>query len=167
VPRKPHHPAPNPPEGSRLIIHIDGGARGNPGEAGFGVHVADAEGLTLTSMYGYLGHQTNNVAEYAGLVVALRHAAEAGATSVLIRSDSELLVKQIRGEYRVKNPGLRPLYEEAIRIMEGLPDVKVAHVPRERNREADALANRAMDTRGEDPPGIGEGIPLPRSPGRA
>jgi ribonuclease HI len=146
----------------RLTIHIDGGARGNPGEAGFGVHVSDGEGLLLAALYGYLGIQTNNVAEYAALIAALRYAVKAGAESVLIRSDSELLVRQMAGTYRVKSPGLIPLFKAACRLMEGMPDVRIEHVPRSRNREADALANRAMDTRGEEPPGIAAGMPLPR-----
>lgn len=146
----------------RLTIHIDGGARGNPGEAGFGVHVADGEGRPRAALYGYLGVQTNNVAEYAALIAALRYAAEAGAESVRIRSDSELLVRQIAGSYRVRNRGLIPLFETARRLMDGMPGVSLEHVPRSQNREADALANRAMDTRGEEPPGVAEGMPLPR-----
>jgi ribonuclease HI len=149
----------------RLLIHIDGGARGNPGEAGFGVHVADESGSHLASLHGYLGTQTNNVAEYAALIAALRYASEAGAESVLIRSDSELLVKQIGGSYRVRNAGLLPLYAAARSLMDRLQDVRLVHVRRERNKEADALANLAMDTRGEDPPGVADGIPVPR-PGR-
>ena len=144
-----------------LTIHIDGGARGNPGVAGLGVHVADAQGATLATLFGYLGHQTNNVAEYAALLVALRYAAGERAESVVIRSDSELLVKQMRGEYRVKSPGLVPMYRMALRLAERLPKLTLQHVPRARNKKADALANRAMDLRAEDPPGITSELPLP------
>lgn len=149
----------------RLVIHIDGGARGNPGEAGFGVHVSDPAGNAVTGLYGYLGTQTNNVAEYAGLIAALRYAITAGAASVLIRSDSELLVRQIQGAYRVKSAGLIPMYEAAKRLIARLPRVTLEHVRRERNKEADRLANQAMDTRAEDPPGVSAGMPLPRSAG--
>jgi len=148
----------------RLIIHIDGGSRGNPGEAGFGVHVSDADGNAITGLFGYLGTQTNNVAEYAGLIAALRYAVAENPASVVIRSDSELLVRQIQGVYRVKNEGLLPMFEASKRLMGRLRRVTLEHVPRERNKEADRLANRAMDTRAEDPPGVSGGMPLPPSP---
>ncbi len=151
----------------RLVIHIDGGARGNPGEAGFGVHVSDPEGRILAALYGYLGIQTNNVAEYAALIAALRYAAGAGAAAVLIRSDSELLVRQIQGAYRVRNAGLIPLYEAAKDLMRRLPRLRIEHVPRESNKDADRLANQAMDTRSEDPPGVAADLPLPRRGGAA
>jgi ribonuclease HI len=154
-----------PPDPVTLVIHIDGGARGNPGPAGFGVHVASPDGSPVAELYGFLGIQTNNVAEYAALIAALRYAIEAGARSVQIRSDSELLVKQLRGDYRVKSPGLLPLYQEALRLMRGLPRVTVEHLRRALNKDADALANRAMDTRSEDPPGVTSGLPLPAVPG--
>ena len=145
----------------RLVIHIDGGARGNPGDAGFGVYVTDAGGAVLAQLYGFLGTQTNNVAEYAALIVALRYAISAGVGSVVIRSDSELLVRQIKGVYRVKHPGLIAMHEAARRLIDRIVRVSVEHIPRTRNKEADALANRAMDTRGEDPPGVAAGLPLP------
>jgi ribonuclease HI len=145
----------------RLLIHIDGGARGNPGEAGFGVHVRDGSGAVLAEQYGYLGVRTNNVAEYAALIAALRYAAEAGAADVEIRSDSELLVRQMEGTYRVKNPGLIPLHRTARGLLGRIPKVRIVHVPRERNREADHLANLAMDSRSEEPAGVTSGLPLP------
>lgn len=147
----------------RLLIHIDGGARGNPGDAGFGVEVRDAKGQTIAELFGYLGVQTNNVAEYAALIAALRYAIEGSAVDVEIRSDSELLVRQIQGVYRVKNAGLIPMHEAARRLMARISRVKLVHVPREKNKEADRLANRAMDTRAEDPPGVSAGLPLPRA----
>jgi ribonuclease HI len=148
-----------------LVIHIDGGARGNPGLSGFGVHVCDSEGVFLKGLYGFIGIQTNNVAEYSALVVALRHAVDVNATSLLIRSDSELLVKQMKGQYRVKSPGLLPLYRESKALAGKLPKVRLEHVPRAQNKDADALANVAMDSRGEDPAGVSAGIPLPRPAG--
>jgi len=130
-----------------LRIHVDGGSRGNPGDAGFGVHVADADGHVVAELYGFLGRATNNVAEYQGLLHALQWAVARGEKRVYLFSDSELLVRQIEGRYRVKNADLRPLYEKARILMTRLAEVKLTHVPREQNREADALANRALDER--------------------
>jgi ribonuclease HI len=128
-----------------LHIHVDGASRGNPGDAGFGVHVADADGATIAELYGHLGQATNNVAEYQGLLHALRWALERGAGTVEIFSDSELLVRQMAGRYRVKNPGLQPLYREAAELLRRFERARITHVRREENREADALANRALD----------------------
>jgi ribonuclease HI len=132
---------------SSLRLHVDGASRGNPGEAGFGVHVTGEDGLVIASLYGYLGRATNNVAEYQALVHGLRFALARGASSVDVCSDSELLVRQIEGRYRVKNPGLQPLHREAKSLLARFERARVVHVPRERNREADALANRAVDER--------------------
>ncbi len=132
---------------ARLQLHVDGASRGNPGEAGFGVHVTTAEGATVAALYGYLGRATNNVAEYQGLLHGLRFALARGAREVLVHSDSELLVRQLEGRYRVKNPGLLPLFREAGALLARFARARVSHVPRERNREADALANRAVDER--------------------
>ncbi len=128
-------------------LHVDGASRGNPGEAGFGVHVTGEDGREVASLYGYLGRATNNVAEYQALVHGLRFALARGARSVEVYSDSELLVRQIDGRYRVKNPGLQPLHGEAKGLLARFARARVVHVPRERNREADALANRAVDLR--------------------
>ena len=133
--------------GLALVAHIDGGARGNPGPAGYGVSVEDREGRKVAELYGYLGTATNNTAEYAALLALLEYAREAGAVSLRILSDSELLVRQVRGEYRVKHPGLQILHGAARRLIAGLPSVVLEHVPREQNAAADALANRAMDLR--------------------
>ncbi len=130
-----------------LRIHVDGASRGNPGEAGFGVHVSTPDGRTVAELYGHLGRATNNVAEYQGLLHALRWAFARGAGAVEIFSDSELLVRQMAGRYRVKNPGLQPLYREASALMARFQHIRITHVPREENREADALANRALDER--------------------
>jgi len=147
-----------PPEAVTLTANIDGGARGNPGEAGFGVFVHDGAGTEVASLYGYLGRQTNNVAEYAALLAALRWAEQQGLDGLRVVSDSELLVRQISGRYRVKNPGLLKLYRRALRLIDRVGKVTVEHVRRENNRDADRLANEAMDTRGEQPPGILAGL---------
>ena len=130
---------------SALRLHVDGASRGNPGEAGFGIHVTDPEGGEVAALFGYLGQATNNVAEYQALLHGLRFALANGATSVEVFSDSELLVRQLEGRYRVKNAGLQPLFREAQSLLARFSRARVSHVPRERNREADALANRAVD----------------------
>ena len=128
-----------------LQIHIDGGSRGNPGPAGFGVYVQDASGAEVASLYGFLGVATNNVAEYQGLIHGLRFALARGARQVHVFSDSELVVKQIGGKYKVKHPGMIPLHREASDLLRRFEKWSVAHVPREQNRDADRLANRALD----------------------
>jgi ribonuclease HI len=134
-----------PDAGPVFRIHIDGASRGNPGEAAFGVHVASPEGTTLAELYGYLGRATNNVAEYQALIHALRYALDHGARQARIFSDSELVVRQMSGAYKVKHPDMIPLHREATRLLSRLVDVTLAHVPRERNRDADRLANLALD----------------------
>lgn len=135
-----------------ITAYIDGGARGNPGPAGFGVHIVDAEGALLAELYEGIGHATNNVAEYRGLLAALEWALEHGHTRVHIKSDSLLLVQQINGIYRIKNEGLIPLYRQARHLMARVGDVTVEHVRREHNRDADRLSNLGMDlnTKGQD-----------------
>jgi ribonuclease HI len=134
-----------------LRLHVDGASRGNPGEAGFGIHVTDAvSGSEVASLFGYIGQATNNVAEYQALLHGLRFALAKGAATVEVFSDSELLVRQLEGRYRVKNAGLLPLHREAQSLLARFSEARVAHVPRERNREADALANRAVDERGSN-----------------
>jgi ribonuclease HI len=130
--------------GRAATASIDGGSRGNPGPAGYGVHIEQSDG-TIVELKEYLGTCTNNMAEYNGLLAALRWAAEHEASPLLVRSDSELLVKQMRGEYRVKSPGLQPLYEEARSLIRRIGRVSFEHVRREFNKDADRLANEAMD----------------------
>ena len=130
---------------SYVVAHIDGGARGNPGPAGFGAMLEDEHGRRLGELSQYLGHRTNNYAEYAGLIGVLEHARREGHSNLEVRSDSELLVRQMRGQYKVKSPGLRPLYERARELSRGFAWFAIEHVPREKNREADRLANQAMD----------------------
>jgi probable phosphoglycerate mutase len=128
-----------------IVAYIDGGARGNPGPAGYGVRIEDAQGALIEELSKSIGIATNNVAEYNGLLAALRYAVDHREPNVLIRSDSELLVKQMNGEYRVKNPGLQPLHQEARRLIGQLGRVTFEHVRRAHNAGADRLANLAMD----------------------
>jgi len=128
-----------------IVAYIDGGARGNPGPAGYGVRIESRDGAVLDELHGALGVATNNVAEYNGLLAALRWAVEHDERRVHIRADSELLVKQMRGEYKVKNPGLQPLYVRARLLAAELDDVTFEHVRRELNKEADRLSNLGMD----------------------
>ncbi len=138
--------------GRVLVGHIDGGARGNPGPAGYGVHLEEEvegeDGLRqVAELFGYLGNTTNNIAEYAALLALLEYAPSLNPASLEILSDSELLVRQMEGRYRVKDSRLRVLHAAARRLVHALNNVTVRHVRREENREADALANRAMDSR--------------------
>lgn len=128
-----------------IVAYIDGGARGNPGPAGYGVRVESADGALLDELHGALGIATNNVAEYNGLLAALQWAVDHEERRVHIRADSELLVRQMRGEYKVRNAGLQPLYVRARLLAAQLDDVKFEHVRREFNKEADRLSNLGMD----------------------
>lgn len=153
-----------------ITAYTDGGARGNPGPAGYGVYITDPDGQhpdgqdpggpnrkgpspegphpdgpVLAELKGALGEATNNVAEYRGLLAALDWALQHGHRTLRIRADSLLLVKQMRGEFRVKNPGLQRLYDKACQLVAQLDRVVFEHVPREQNKEADRLANEAMD----------------------
>jgi ribonuclease HI len=128
-----------------MIANIDGGSRGNPGPAGYGVRFTGADGAVVAEFSDAIGIATNNVAEYRGLLAALRYAKEHGYTNLTVRSDSLLLVCQMRGEYKVKNPGLQALHGEARRLVWELGRVRFEHVRRELNADADRLANEAMD----------------------
>jgi ribonuclease HI len=128
-----------------ISIHVDGASRGNPGEAGAGVVIADESGRTLKEWKGYLGVVTNNVAEYRALLLALEKASPFAAKRVIINLDSELVVRQLLGEYKVRQDHLRPLYEKARELLAAFPKHEVRHIPREENRRADQLANEAID----------------------
>jgi ribonuclease HI len=128
-----------------VVAYVDGGARGNPGPAGYGVRIETPDGTLVDELHGGLGVATNNVAEYNGLLAALQWAIDHRETRVQIRADSELLVKQMRGEYRVKNAGLQPLHARARLLVNQLDHVKFEHVRREFNKEADRLSNLGMD----------------------
>jgi probable phosphoglycerate mutase len=123
---------------------VDGGSRGNPGPAGYGVRITRDDGTTA-DLKQAIGIATNNIAEYNGLLAALRWAVDEGVGSLHVKADSELMVKQMLGVYRVKNPGLQPLYEEARRLAGRIGRVTFEHVRREQNADADRLANEAMD----------------------
>lgn len=125
--------------------NIDGAARGNPGPASYGVVVRDGSGELVAKLKKYIGRMTNNVAEYYGLIAALDYAESHGIRALRIESDSELLVKQMQGQYKVKSDDLRPLFERAKKMTQGFESFRIDHVYREQNREADALANEALD----------------------
>ncbi|MBI5420233.1 MAG: ribonuclease HI family protein [Deltaproteobacteria bacterium] len=132
-------------KGKPLLLRTDGASRGNPGPAGIGV-VIEAEGTgERTELCDYIGETTNNVAEYRALILALTEAEKLSPSSVTVLSDSELLVRQLNGEYRVKSANLKPLFLEAVRLLRRLPGARILHVDREENHEADLLANRAID----------------------
>jgi len=140
-----------PPQESRAAAspawraNIDGGSRGNPGPASYGVVIRDPRGEIVARLKKYIGRTTNNVAEYYGLIAALDYAQANSIRALRIESDSELLVKQMRGQYKVKSAELRPLFERAKKMSQALASFRIDHVYREQNREADLLANEAMD----------------------
>lgn len=131
----------------RALIHTDGGSRGNPGPAGIGFTI-DIDGERACAAGAFIGETTNNVAEYTAVTWALRNALALGVDEVELRADSELMVKQVNGEYRVKNEGLRPLFLEVKELLSGFDSFRVRHVRREANTDADELANQAMDACG-------------------
>lgn len=135
----------NTVSGLRVRVEADGGSRGNPGPAGYGAVVRDADGEVLLERYGALGVTTNNVAEYTGLIEGLKAALELGADQVDVRMDSKLVIEQMSGRWQIKNPGLRPLAAEAAGLVKRFDVITFDWIPRERNKAADALANRAMD----------------------
>jgi ribonuclease HI len=133
------------PLGRRLVLYTDGAARGNPGPAGAGVHIEAEDGSVLAEVAVYLGSTTNNVAEYMALLAGLERAGELGAREVEVRSDSELMVRQMSGRYKVRNEALQALHARAHELAAGFDRVRYVHVRREQNRDADRLANRAID----------------------
>jgi ribonuclease HI len=128
-----------------MRVHIDGASRGNPGPAAYGVVMESADGSPVAALSKFLGETTNNVAEYQALLGALEYALAHGHRRLRVLADSELLARQIAGRYKVKSPDLRPLYEQAQRLIARLEAFSIEHVPRERNRQADRLANQALD----------------------
>jgi len=131
-----------------FVANVDGASRGNPGPASYAVIVYGPDGAKRFESGKYIGRTTNNVAEYYGLITALDYATAQGIERLLVRSDSELLVRQMQGRYKVKSPDLRPLYERARKLASTLVYFAIEHVPRERNSEADELANIALDRTG-------------------
>jgi probable phosphoglycerate mutase len=131
--------------GPWITAYCDGGSRGNPGPAGYGVYIEDEQGQKVEELYEFLGVKTNNVAEYSGLLAALEFALEEGHPCLRVVADSELMVKQMQGKYRVNSPDLRPLFDEAKRRVARLDGFRIEHVLRNKNKHADRLANLAMD----------------------
>lgn len=131
--------------GLSLTLHSDGGSRGNPGPAGAGAVLYDDQGVEVAALSRYLGRTTNNEAEYQALLLGLNEAKRLGAARLTVKMDSELIVRQLEGKYRVKAPGLKPMYAEAKRLLQGFASVTILHVRREFNKRADELANQAMD----------------------
>ncbi len=160
--------------GPALLAHCDGGARGNPGPAGYGAVIADERGNTVAELSEFLGNRTNNYAEYSGLLGVLAWTLQHGHRRLRVVSDSELMVKQIQGRYKVNSPDLRPLFEEARRRIGQLDSFAISHALRHKNKDADRLANDAMDrgmgkTRSYDTPAAASppriaAAPLPANP---
>jgi ribonuclease HI len=144
-----------------INAHCDGGARGNPGPAGYGALIQDDEGMVLAELSEFLGMRTNNYAEYSGLLGCLQYALDHHHPRLRVVSDSELMVKQIQGKYQVKSPDLKPLYEEAKRRIARLDGFEIAHALRHKNKDADRLANEAMDRGMKRPQVPGQAAPAP------
>jgi ribonuclease HI len=138
-------PAEPKPAAEAYRANIDGGSRGNPGPAAYGVIIRDGRGEIVAKLKKYIGRMTNNVAEYYGLIAAMDYAEAHGIRALRVESDSELLVKQMRGLYKVKSADLQPLFERAQKMSKTFASFRIEHVYREQNREADALANEALD----------------------
>ncbi len=132
-----------------FILEFDGGSRGNPGPAGAGAVVRASDGTAVVTAGRFIGRATNNVAEYRGLITALEQAKALGARRISVRGDSELIVRQMTGQYRVKSPDLRPLFETARKLFDGFEQAEIIHNRRHHNTLADKLANRAMDRRAD------------------
>jgi ribonuclease HI len=131
--------------GRTVRVYSDGAARGNPGPAGAGAVLTDLSGNVLARLGRFLGKQTNNVAEYQGLILGLEHARQLGFREVDVRADSQLLIRQLKGEYAVRHAGLKPLNAEALRLLRSFDRYELTHVPREENSLADEMSNRAID----------------------
>jgi len=149
----------NPPAAAQwdAVLWTDGAARGNPGPAGIGAILKSPAGEVLYTGSEFLGHTTNNVAEYKAVLLGLAGALAQGIQRVEVRADSELLIKQLKGEYRVKSPGLKPLFDEARRLLSRFKNVKLTHIRRELNGEADRLANQGIDQGAKGLPARGAG----------
>jgi ribonuclease HI len=128
-----------------ITAYFDGGSRGNPGPAGWGAYIVNDDGTVLAELSGALGVATNNVAEYTGLIAALQWAADNDVTALAVKGDSLLIVEQMRGNYKVKNEGLKPLHMKARMLVMQIGNVSFAHVPRDKNKDADRLSNVGMD----------------------
>ena len=132
----------------RIVLYTDGGSRGNPGPSGIGVIMLDSNKKKIKEISRYIGLTTNNIAEYSALVCGLEEAAALGASDVVIFMDSELLAKQLSGEYRVKDGNIRPLFEKALGVLKNFNSFEIKHIDREKNKEADKLVNKAINLAG-------------------
>jgi probable phosphoglycerate mutase len=151
---------------SEIVAHVDGGSRGNPGPAAYGVSIETAQGQPVTAFAKFLGETTNNFAEYQGLLAALEYAISHGHARLRVLTDSELMARQISGRYKVRSPDLKPLHDKAQSLIARLESFSIRHVYREENREADRLANKAMDdaARGVVPRDPAPPTRLPQAP---
>jgi ribonuclease HI len=149
-------PPPKPEKSVWINAHCDGGARGNPGPAGYGALIQDDQGMVLAELSEFLGMRTNNYAEYSGLLACLQYALDHHHPRLRVISDSELMVKQIQGKYKVNSPDLKPLWQEARNRIARLEAFEISHALRHKNKDADRLANEAMD----------RGMKRPRAPGQ-
>jgi len=129
----------------KVEIYVDGGSRGNPGPSGVGVVILDASGKRLKEVSKYIGETTNNIAEYNALLYGLEEALMLRIDEIVVNLDSELVVKQLTGDYRVKDPGLKPLFERAMNMLKSFKNFEIRHIDREKNKEADKLVNRAIN----------------------
>ena len=133
------------PDNSHFTIHVDGASRGNPGPAGIGITIEDKEGASKVRISSYIGQTTNNQAEYKALITGLREAARLKAEHVDIKTDSKLVVEQVRGAYKVRHANLKPLFQEAKQLLAEFRSFTITHIPRHQNKTADALATEALD----------------------
>lgn len=129
----------------KMFLYVDGASRGNPGPAGIGIVILDENQKKLKELYKYIGETTNNVAEYNALIKGLEATVALGAEEIIVNLDSELVANQINGEYRVKDPVIKELFEKAVNILKGLKSFEVKHIERLKNKEADKLANKAIN----------------------
>jgi len=154
-------PAPKPEKSTWINAHCDGGARGNPGPAGYGALIQDDQGMVLAELSEFLGMRTNNYAEYSGLLACLQYALDHHHPRLRVVSDSELMVKQIQGKYKVSSPDLSPLWQEARNRIAKLEAFEISHALRHKNKDADRLANEAMDRGMKRPHAPGQPAPPP------
>lgn len=155
------NPGPGPEKSPWINAHCDGGARGNPGPAGYGAVIADDQGMVIAERSEFLGIRTNNYAEYSGLLGCLQYALDHHHPRLRVISDSELMVKQIQGKYKVNSPDLRPLWQEARNRIAKLEAFEISHALRHKNKDADRLANEAMDRGMKRPHAPGQPAPPP------
>lgn len=129
----------------KILIYVDGGSRGNPGPSGVGVVILDAKGKKIKEISKYIGEATNNIAEYNALLYGLEEALMLRTDEIVINLDSELIARQLAGDYRVKDPGLKPLFDRAMNMLKSFKGFEIRHIEREKNKEADKLVNRAIN----------------------